>query len=64
MEQASRVPSIPSLLPEYEDDEMSRRRILIWALPTLVYVVFVGWYTDFGGALRDDDKFGRATGKE
>jgi hypothetical protein len=34
---------------------MSRRRILIWALPTLVYVVFVGWYTDFGGALRDDE---------
>ncbi len=32
---------------------MSRRRILIWALPTLVYTAFVGWYTDFGGPLRE-----------
>ncbi len=34
---------------------MSQRRILIWALPTLVYAAFVGWYTDFGGPLRDDE---------
>jgi hypothetical protein len=32
---------------------MSRRRILIWGLPTLFYVAFVGWYTDFGGPLDD-----------
>ncbi len=32
---------------------MSLRRTLIWALPTLVYIAFVGWYTDFGGPLDD-----------
>lgn len=32
---------------------MSRRRTLIWAIPTLLYVLFVGWYTDFGGPLDD-----------
>jgi len=32
---------------------VSRRRALIWALPTLVYVAFVGWYTDFSGPLDD-----------
>ncbi len=32
---------------------MNQRRILIWVLPALVYAAFVGWYTDFGGPLRD-----------
>ena len=34
---------------------MSRRRILIWGIPTLLYVLFVGWYTDFGGPLDDTE---------
>ena len=29
------------------------RRTWIWALPTLAYAAFVGWYTDFGGPLSD-----------
>ena len=32
---------------------MSRRRTLIWAIPTFLYILFVGWYTDFGGPLDD-----------
>jgi hypothetical protein len=34
---------------------VSRRRILIWALPTLIYIAFVGWYTDFGGPLDETE---------
>ena len=34
---------------------MARRRILIWGVPALFYLVFVGWYTDFGGPLRADE---------
>ncbi len=34
---------------------MNRRRILIWGIPAFLYVVFVGWYTDFGGPLREDE---------
>ena len=32
---------------------MNKRRTLIWGVPTLLYVLFVGWYTDFGGPLDD-----------
>ena len=31
------------------------RRALIWGIPTLFYVIFVGWYTDFGGPLQEDE---------
>ena len=34
---------------------MHRSRILIWAIPALLYAVFVGWYTDLGGPLREDE---------
>ncbi len=34
---------------------MGRRRILIWAIAALLYAAFVGWYTDFGGPLRDSE---------
>ena len=34
---------------------MDRRRIWIWATPALLYALFVGWYTDFGGPLSDDE---------
>ncbi|MGB1140292.1 MAG: hypothetical protein ACPG1A_05290 [Halioglobus sp.] len=30
-------------------------RLKIWLLPTLLYGVFVFWYTDFGGPLRDEE---------
>ena len=32
---------------------MSKRRILVWGIPTLFYLLFVSWYTDFGGPLED-----------
>ncbi len=28
---------------------MSRRRQIIWGVPTVLYALFVLWYTDFGG---------------
>ncbi len=34
---------------------MRRRRILIWGLPSLFFLVFSFWYTDFGGPLTDDE---------
>ena len=34
---------------------MAPSRALIWGIPALLYVVFVGWYTDFGGPLRGDE---------
>ncbi|MBW2423739.1 MAG: hypothetical protein JRG86_05795 [Deltaproteobacteria bacterium] len=34
---------------------MSRRRASIWLLPLMLYAAFVGWYTDFGGPLSDDE---------
>ena len=33
---------------------MSKRKLL-WLLPTLLYAVFVSWYTDFGGPLSDQE---------
>lgn len=33
----------------------SRSRLLIWGIPTLLYGLFVGWYTDFGGPLGPDE---------
>jgi len=30
-------------------------RKAIWAIPALIYVAFVFWYTDFGGPLGDDE---------
>ena len=33
---------------------MSKRRIL-WGLSALLYILFVSWYTDFGGPLTDDE---------
>ena len=32
---------------------MSRRRILIWGLPALIYALFFVWYADLGGPLSD-----------
>ena len=34
---------------------MSRRRLWIWAPAALLYLAFVGWYTDFGGPLRESE---------
>jgi hypothetical protein len=34
---------------------MNQRRFLVWGLPTLFYGLFVFWYTDFGGPLRDSE---------
>jgi len=34
---------------------MSKRRTLIWGVPILLYALFVGWYTDFGGPLDDTE---------
>ena len=31
---------------------MSLRRAFTWGLPALLYLTFMGWYTDFGGPLR------------
>ncbi len=33
---------------------MSQRKIL-WLIPTLLYAAFVGWYTDFGGPLKQEE---------
>ena len=33
---------------------MSKRRIL-WLVPAALYVLFVSWYTDFGGPLSDEE---------
>lgn len=33
---------------------MTRRR-LIWTLPAILYILFVGWYTDFGGPVTEDE---------
>ena len=30
---------------------MTRRRLLIWGIPALLYAIFLGWYMDFGGPL-------------
>jgi hypothetical protein len=53
MERVSKAPSAASALREPEEYGVRRRRLLIWAFPTLAYAAFVGWYTDFGGPLRD-----------
>ena len=34
---------------------MSRRRLLVWGIPALLYLLFLSWYVDFGGPLRDDE---------
>lgn len=34
---------------------MKRKRLVIWLIPTLAYTIFVAWYTDFGGPLRDQE---------
>ena len=31
------------------------RRTVLWAVPALLYAVFVFWYTDFGGPLQADE---------
>jgi len=31
------------------------KRLLLWALPALAYIVFALWYTNLGGALSDDE---------
>jgi hypothetical protein len=34
---------------------MTRRRVLVWGVPALLYLAFAGWYTDLGGPLRPDE---------
>ena len=31
------------------------QRLWIWGIPALLYFVFVSWYTDFGGPLREEE---------
>lgn len=34
---------------------MTRKRALVWGIPSLLYAAFVFWYTDFGGPLREPE---------
>lgn len=34
---------------------MSRRRLLVWGVPALLYALFLSWYVDFGGPLQPDE---------
>ncbi len=31
------------------------KRTLLWMLPTILWLIFTAWYTDFGGPLSDDE---------
>jgi len=36
-------------------NKLNKRRLFLWIIPLLIYLVFVFWYTDFSGPITDKE---------